>query len=283
MKKNNSRILKLPDSPEFRILQYPIHHYSSVSSTMDQAWKLGRKKELPGNKHHSILLIADTQEKGRGRHGRKWSSPEGGIWTSLFLSLPNQSPELFPHLTIAGALAIARTSKTKSQIQPRIRWPNDVVLRNSDQDANKQWLKYAGVLVESKQVGNRNIPAIVMGMGINVNIRREEMPPDIQQEATSLSEYTNKKWNIKQLYQEVLIQLDQLLVSFQRRNLHKISKEWEQYSAVLNKHVRIWTSNERYQGTVKSLSIEEGITIQLERGGFKILQPAHVQKLRLIN
>lgn len=274
--------LHLSDSSKFKHLDPSISHYPSVTSTMDKGWSLLKESVPEQDSFQGKIIVADKQTKGRGRHGNQWSSPEGGIWSSILFSLPEAPSYLFPHLTVAGAISIVRTIKSMTDVQAQIRWPNDVVVLNDDDQNRNRWLKLAGVLVESKQTGSKNIPTAVMGMGINLNISEDQFPSELREEATSLSILTEGTLSKEIFLNNLFVELDDLMDSFLKHDLEEISKEWEQFSAILNRRVRTWMDGDTIEGTIESLSIKEGITLRMDKGGFKILKPAHVQKLRLL-
>jgi BirA family biotin operon repressor/biotin-[acetyl-CoA-carboxylase] ligase len=107
---------------------------------------------------HGFVVVAEKQTRGRGRHGREWISPKGGIWMTAILRPP---PSFTPldGLPLVGALAVCLALSEKCDIKSKVRWPNDIVLNH---------LKLAGILVEARIAGNA--PAFVLlGLGLNAN------------------------------------------------------------------------------------------------------------------
>jgi len=113
---------------------------------------------------HGFVSISETQSAGRGRLGRPWISPVGGIWLSVLLRPRDRQPFL-DSLPLLGALAIAEAVSSQLRLKARVRWPNDVVV--DDQ-------KIAGVLAEAKSKGNELAYAI-LGLGINANFSVDEI------------------------------------------------------------------------------------------------------------
>jgi BirA family biotin operon repressor/biotin-[acetyl-CoA-carboxylase] ligase len=107
---------------------------------------------------HGVAVIAEEQTRGRGRQGRSWRSPRGGIWMSIILRPPTSFKPL-DGLPLVGALAIARAVTSMLNIEALVRWPNDVVIDGR---------KFAGVLVESSLKG-ADPDFIVLGLGVNAN------------------------------------------------------------------------------------------------------------------
>ncbi len=104
------------------------------------------------------------QSAGRGRQGRTWSAPPG---RALLLSLVLR--ELHPLLPLAAAVAVARTCGDAA----RVKWPNDVQLEGR---------KVAGILAE----GRPQEGWAVLGIGLNVAVRPEDLPEELRGTATGL-------------------------------------------------------------------------------------------------
>ncbi len=126
-------------------LQYRIHHEALVGSTNDWAKSLAAAGAPEGT-----LCWADAQSAGRGRRGRSWLSPTGGLYLSLVLR-PDLPPVAIPRLTPMAAVAVARA------IGPAvaIKWPNDVLLDGR---------KVCGILSEL----HGDPAAVILGIGVNV-------------------------------------------------------------------------------------------------------------------
>ena len=115
------------------------------------------------------VVVADHQQAGRGRLGRTWEAPLGAsVAVSAVLPPPPNHGGWVPLLT---GLAVSRALSEVAGVQAGLKWPNDVLV------AEDGWRKVCGVLCELRPVG------VVVGIGINVDQRREELPVDT---ATSL-------------------------------------------------------------------------------------------------
>lgn len=123
---------------------------------------------------HGTLIIADTQNSGKGRRGRGWVSPKGeNIYMSLLLR-PKFHPAKAPMLTLVMAHSVTQVLRELTEVNAKIKWPNDVVLHRK---------KIVGILTEmSAEIDYIN--HVVIGVGINTNMERVE--DDIADKATSL-------------------------------------------------------------------------------------------------
>lgn len=150
-----------------------IQYFQKVTSTNIIAKDLANNKEIDGT-----LIISEIQTEGKGRLNRNWSSPKGGIWASLILR-PNLEPIHAPKITLIAAAALTLTLK-KYNLDVKIKWPNDLLL-------NKK--KFCGILTEMNCDMDR-INYIILGFGINVNVKKCDIPKEILHKTTSLLIYS---------------------------------------------------------------------------------------------
>lgn len=114
-----------------------------------------------------LVLIAEHQTAGRGRLDRTWTTPARSGLTMSVLVRPDGVPlSRWPWLPLLAGLAVAAAVRTQAQLPAAVKWPNDVVVGDR---------KLAGVLVERVEAGGPP-PAAIIGIGLNVSLRRNEMP-----------------------------------------------------------------------------------------------------------
>ncbi len=149
-----------------------LRFFPSIGSTNDEAfaWAAAGAPDL-------AIVVADEQTAGRGRAGRKWFTPPGAaLAVSIILRLTAaESPALAPRLTGLAAVALVQAFR-KLGLQPRIKWPNDVLLGER---------KVAGILAESAWAGNQ-LEAAVIGVGVNITPAAVPPPEQLSFPATSL-------------------------------------------------------------------------------------------------
>ena len=147
LKKNE--ILK--DLPTKRL---NLHIFGEIDSTNDEAKRIDIHKDFH-------VIIAEKQTLGRGRQGKKWSSPDSG---NIYMSICTENDlSSMPISLIAGLACKNAIDKMSSQSIIMLKWPNDILLNNK---------KIGGILVE-KESNQKKIRTIV-GIGINLNIKKEE-------------------------------------------------------------------------------------------------------------
>ena len=156
-----------------RRLGHRVERHTSIGSTNDRAREL-----LEGADGDGSVVVAEEQTSGRGRRGRSWQSPPGRNLLMSVALAPDLAAADAWRLGLATALAVAEACEAVAPVV--LKWPNDVV-------AAADGRKLGGLLIETMAEGDR-LRAAVLGIGINVNWRRVEMPADLREEATSLAD-----------------------------------------------------------------------------------------------
>jgi BirA family biotin operon repressor/biotin-[acetyl-CoA-carboxylase] ligase len=158
---------RVPGGP----LGHPRVHRRRTDSTNERA----RELALAGAPHGTLVTAAE-QTAGRGRQGRRWSAPAGSalLMSLLLRSQPTEDGEqLAPLLPLIAALAVCDVAGDEA----RIKWPNDVVVERGDGLA-----KLAGILTE----GRPQEGWAIVGIGLNVAVRIDELPPELHDIAATL-------------------------------------------------------------------------------------------------
>ncbi|HET7483281.1 MAG TPA: biotin--[acetyl-CoA-carboxylase] ligase [Actinomycetota bacterium] len=144
------------------------------------------------------VVTTEHQSAGRGRWGRSWSSAPGALLQFSVILRPALAPADAGLLTCAMGVGVARAVNRATELDARLKWPNDVMLSGR---------KTAGILVESR--GRELVDVAVVGIGINVNWARSEMPADIASSATSLSEELGSRVDRNELLVACLTALEE--------------------------------------------------------------------------
>jgi BirA family biotin operon repressor/biotin-[acetyl-CoA-carboxylase] ligase len=160
-----------------RWLASTVHYHDEIDSTNRLAFELGRDGAAAGT-----TVIAERQTAGRGRLGRSFFSPAyRNLYTSVVLR-PELTIAEAPTLILSSAIAVAEavaesiTERTGSAETLEIKWPNDVLIGG---------LKTSGILMEMSAEATR-VGFAVLGIGVNLNVEREEFPDEFRDRATSL-------------------------------------------------------------------------------------------------
>ncbi|OIP42270.1 biotin--[acetyl-CoA-carboxylase] ligase [Candidatus Desantisbacteria bacterium CG2_30_40_21] len=208
-----------------------IHLFEEVPSTQDILRTL-----IVSGSPEGTIVISETQTEGRGQLGREWISPEGGLWFSIAL-IPPFGPEVAPQITLLAAFSIVQAISDIVGLSAMIKWPNDIFINGK---------KVAGILGEmsSHRVAIRYI---ALGIGINVNILLEKLPPY----ATSLQNEAQRKIPLEELLASILNHFEN------NYRIFKESKDMSPFQEKINEMllyrgemVKVTSLQEIIQGTV---------------------------------
>lgn len=243
-----------------------VHCLLEVPSTMDVAWDLQKEGHPSGT-----IVLAERQTKGRGRFGRSWESPRGGgIWMSALL-MGDAVPEPASLLTVISALSVAEAIEARCRLPARIRWPNDIVIREK---------KVGGILIEMRQQGDREV-AVVVGIGVNVGIVPSELPGPLRGIATSLRAEGAENLQRSSLAQAILGLLGAWCDRVGEGEMEAVKGRWRDLSSNLGKKVALTTRGpEQFQGVVVDLDPIRGLSLDLGDGGVRTFPPEQVTLLR---
>lgn len=143
-----------------------------------------------------LVVVAEAQTAGRGRHGRSWHSPPGsGLYVSVLLRPPARA---VPLLTLAGGVALCEAVRESTGLAAAIKWPNDLLAPDGKR-------KLAGILVEGSAAGDRFEHAV---FGYGINVRPSAYPAEIRGRVTSLEEELGRPIDADALLQATLAALD---------------------------------------------------------------------------
>jgi len=146
-----------------------IHSFSSCPSTNDLAKRLAQEGSAEGT-----VIIAEEQTGGRGTKGRSWYSPRGrGLYASVILRPRRADLSLLP--LMAGVACVEAIGEATG-LQAALEWPNDIVWKRR---------KLGGILGEGEFLGNV-VSFAVLGIGLNLNQRRDDFPAALRKTAASL-------------------------------------------------------------------------------------------------
>ena len=165
-------------SPQSKLYAENIKIYKTLESTNKTA-----KEMAVAGAEHGTVIIADSQTKGRGRYSRSYFSPSGGLYMSIILRPEVLNFENPTSVTAFAAVAVCEAIESISEKTPKIKWVNDVLIDEK---------KVCGILTEAvTDFESGSLDWIVLGIGINVYIKTEDFPDDLQTSATSI--FPNEK------------------------------------------------------------------------------------------
>ena len=219
-------------------------------------------KELAnGGAADGTVVIAEEQTGGKGRLGRSFFSPK---YKSILMSIilkPRFLPHDAPKCTLMTAVAVAK-AMIRFNLQPAIKWPNDLLYDGR---------KIVGILTEISAEMSR-INYIVIGIGINVNINRDEFPEDIRDIAASLSEVKGKSVSRAGFLRALLEEFDKLYIEANQNGFGDILNQWRKYNITLGKKIRVIPagSDEEFSAIAEDIDSEGALIVKTDRGLEKV-------------
>ena len=216
---------------ETKVLGQQAYYFDSIDSTQSQAMKM-----INESKKEGTIIIAEKQTGGRGRSGRQWVSPKGGIWFSIILhpKFDISNTTLFP---IASSLALSIAIQKTCKISTELKWPNDLTIKGK---------KLAGMLIDASFESNK-IENLILGVGINFNVNVKEIEKVLKKTpnfygVSSLNDQKNKTSQIE-LIQSFLLELEKVYEELNNNQIKKIITEWTKRSSTIGKKVEMNTLN----------------------------------------
>ncbi len=216
------------------------------------------------------VAYAELQTAGRGRLGRRWDAPRGSsvLLSVLLLEPPNTA--LQSHGALLGTVAACESIEAQTDVQPTIRWPNDLVHNGR---------KLGGVLAEScsamgTPTDEAHVPpgatrAVVIGVGINCYQQRTHFRGDLFDKATSLDCETERPVHRAPIAARLLQRLDHWLTHTREQpdGWEALRIAWRQRCADLGRRLVLEHDGRQWAGTVLDISEEGDLIVQLDQGG----------------
>jgi BirA family biotin operon repressor/biotin-[acetyl-CoA-carboxylase] ligase len=223
---------------------------------------------MAGSVEEGTVVIAESQTGGRGRLGRKWISPEGGVWFSVILK-PKLQPLHAPRITLLAGVAVAKAIRSYG-LTAKIKWPNDVLINGK---------KTCGILTE---IGAEmdSINYIILGIGIDANVDTETFPDDVRDLSTSLKKELGHGINRVEFVQKLFSELEALYLKFQKEGFSPILEEWRNMSATIGEWVKITTQTKTIYGEAIGVDSEGALILETGEGKLEKIVAGNCEHLR---
>lgn len=193
---------------------------------------------------NGAVVISEKQTKARGRSGKNWESPLGGVWLSIILN-PNVNHSKIPLITLATGVAVENTLKRIGVKNAEIKWPNDILIHGK---------KVCGILTEAITSFN-TIESVIIGVGIDANISIENFPEELRENMTTLNDEIGEKVDENLLIKLFLEEFEKISEQFINEEYETILKEWRKNSYTIGKIVEVHEPfSKPYDGYVLGIS-----------------------------
>ncbi|BAU58950.2 biotin-protein ligase [Halorhodospira halochloris] len=205
------------------------------------------------------VVAAECQSAGKGRMGRSWTSPLGGVYISLVRDFSTIAA-MPTALTIWCALSIV-SSLNKFGVKAQLKWPNDILINAR---------KAGGLLAELK--GNPRGPCrIVVGIGLNTANQNLIVPKD-ELSNTGVSPLpvgSIRGLDRNRLVGKIAGEVHKTMYDFALGNLANQAAEWIRYDYFFGKSVEVCTSEGRFEGECRGVDGEGRLILRTDNNQIK--------------
>ncbi|OOB78702.1 MAG: biotin--[acetyl-CoA-carboxylase] ligase [Epulopiscium sp. Nuni2H_MBin001] len=229
-----------------------IKYFDEIDSTNTYA-----KQLIKQNVPEGTLVLSNIQTQGKGRLGRAWvSAADVGIWMSLVL-YPKLKPEEISALTLVAGLAMCQSLRDITNLNIKLKWPNDLVLNRK---------KICGILSELI-IGENDEVAVVVGIGVNVNTPKFNKSLPF---ASSLFIESERQFNRADIIVNFLSEFEHLYELYNtQRNFSSFINMYEKLCLNIGEDVYIQNNDDKYIGHVISLTEKGNLLVKKKDGNFE--------------
>lgn len=222
-----------------------------LASTNKTAMELGAEGEAKG-----LIITAEKQTAGRGRHARTWHSPAG---LNLYLSLlirPSLQQYRIPELAMLTAIALRQAILSIEPDLPiGLKWPNDLWV---------QQRKVSGILCEAASTQKFGLHTVV-GVGLNINSTLENFPEELQNTATSLKIATGKNYSRAKIL-AAFLNIFEKQYDLWENSIHfdPFIKIWNSHDILVGRQIELCQKDNIIKGTVLGISQDGRLQLRKE-------------------
>ena len=241
----------LSDSLKRNPLVACVHYFPEIDSTNRQAFRLA----LDGAREGEIV-VADAQTRGKGRLNRVWQSPPGvNLYVSAILR-PRIEPATAPQITLMAGVAVAELLSGYCPDGVSIKWPNDVLIRGR---------KACGILTEMK-ASTGAVDFIILGIGLNVNMDREDFDDLLRGTATSLRIETGIAQDRLDVISRLFGFIEKWYRVFVQTGFAGMRDAWLAHADILGRPIRVVDRDASQDGVVTGIDADGAILMRQENG-----------------
>jgi len=249
---------------EIEGLRSPLARVVEVHDALASTQERGRELARAGTPH-GTLVFAGVQMGGRGRLGRHWGSPAGGLWMSIVLH-PQFDAGFASRITQTAAVGVAK-GLWEVGVEARIKWPNDLLVGGK---------KICGILAESNVGQGRRLDYAILGVGMNANLDPSDLGVS-DREVTTIRSELGRDVNLLDLLRALLSNLDVELGRI--GDFGAVLEEWRTLNCTLGEKVRVRRFGEVLVGQAVDLTGEGALLLATPQGTVELFE-GEIEHLR---
>jgi BirA family biotin operon repressor/biotin-[acetyl-CoA-carboxylase] ligase len=228
-----------------------LHCFESIGSTSDHAKALADEGAA-----HGEVVVAEGQTEGRGRRGRSWVMASGRNVAFSVVLRPSELPTArAPELTLVASLAVCDALR-RAGVDAGIKWPNDLLVGGR---------KIAGILTELAAETDQ-VQWVVVGVGVNVNAREEDFPPELRGQATSILLERGQPAPRALFLAACLTLLEEWYDRHAEEGFEPIRQAWKERSVTLGREVLVQIDGREVVGRAEDLDAAGALLVRTESG-----------------
>jgi len=235
------------------------HFFDKIESTQDRALSIAQNDS---HSKHGTVIIAEEQSAGRGRKGKKWISPRGGLWMSIILQ-PKFGSRKISLLQFIGALAVGDSILEMTGIICTHKWPNDILIQGK---------KVCGILVDVNFEGDKG-GTVVVGIGLNANFSTQELFNSGTLEGcfdvTTLRDILKHDIELNDMTRLIIEKLEYYYLLLEDGKTGEIIESWKRGSEIFGQKVTVKDGDNILYGRALGLDDFGALLITLVDGSVK--------------
>lgn len=197
---------------------------------------------------HGGVVIAERQTRGRGREGRVWASPAGGLWMSLIVQIDaDKAGRLGMGLAVAAAEAVS----AETGCEVGLKWPNDLLLDGR---------KVGGILGQTEATFG-GVAAAVVSLGLNVNFSAADLPQELKDIAATLRDKTGERWSLPRLTADVLGRFEDMWPALAGEDGRRVMDGWRRRDVLLGREVSLEVAGNVLRGRAAGIDERGALVI----------------------
>jgi len=239
-----------------------IEHHPRLGSTSDRLKEMARD-----GAPEWAAVLADEQTGGRGRQGRAWASPPGGLYLSVLLRPRFASASLIP---LAAGVAVVEALQEHG-VTAELKWPNDVMAEGG---------KLAGILAEASS-SSAGLDWVVLGLGMNLFAPQEALPEELRPATTSVLTLTGVRHEPAAAAAAVLARLT-VWYDALRTDSPSVLSTWRAHAVPWwGRRVELRSAGMVVRGVAEGVDSAGALLLRLEDGSLKAVLSGEVTTVRL--
>lgn len=261
-----------------------VRHVVETGSTNTDVMELARQGEPEG-----VVLVADHQTAGRGRAGRTWTAPPGASLLCTILLRP--PAPVAPLATFALAVAASEAVEQVAGFRPGLKWPNDLVVEDTDAAGDVRTRKLAGILAEAEWSPGSHIAAgyrppaaheratVAAGIGLNV-AWPDVVPDDLADIAVAINHVSEARPDRDEVLDALLDRLAVHYAVLVDGGVEQVLDAWRARATTLGRRVRIDLGADDLVGTAVDVTADGHLVVEPLEGGRRTIAVGDVVHLR---